>query len=113
MGRRSTCLGGSLISGWTTLESLWPLGTKSDTPTSLCLSKGSDESDEGSARLAEIENLYTKTMAKHARMRQLLANQNLHIASTTRLIDDIPTRTELIQYERRFSELYVQVNHQC
>ena len=31
------------------------------------------------------------------------------MASTSRLIDDIPTRTELIQYERRFVELYQQV----
>ena len=31
------------------------------------------------------------------------------IAATSRQIDDVPTRTELIQYERRFVELYEQV----
>jgi len=31
------------------------------------------------------------------------------VSTATRLIDDVPTRTELIQYERRFSELYDQV----
>lgn len=40
---------------------------------------------------------------------QLLAERNLCIASTSRLIDDVPTRTELIQYERRFAECYDQV----
>ena len=38
-----------------------------------------------------------------------MADANLEVASTTRTIDDIPTRTELIQYERRFAELYQQV----
>lgn len=40
---------------------------------------------------------------------QLLAEQNLSIASTSRRIDDVPARAELLQYERRFSELYDQV----
>jgi hypothetical protein len=56
-------------------------------------------------------NIYdprTVVMAKHSRLRQLLAERNLSIASNMRLIDDIPTRTELIQYERRFTELYQQ-----
>lgn len=47
--------------------------------------------------------------AKYDRLRQLLAERNLTISSNMRMIDDIPTRTELIQYERRFTELYQQV----
>jgi phytoene/squalene synthetase len=47
--------------------------------------------------------------AKYDRLRQLLAETNLEIANTSRAIDDVPTRTELIQYERRFSEQYQQV----
>lgn len=39
----------------------------------------------------------------------MLADANLEVAGTARTIDDIPTRTELIQYERRFAELYQQV----
>ena len=39
----------------------------------------------------------------------MLAETNLEVANTTRIIDDVPTRTELIQYERRFVELYQQV----
>lgn len=33
----------------------------------------------------------------------------MEIAQAVRTIDDTPTRTELIQYERRFVELYQQV----
>lgn len=47
---------------------------------------------------------------KYNRLRQLLAETNLEIANTSRAIDDVPTRTELIQYERRFGELYQQVS---
>lgn len=39
----------------------------------------------------------------------MLAEANLEVASTIRVIDDTPTRTELIQYEKRFVELYQQV----
>lgn len=38
-----------------------------------------------------------------------MAETNLEVANAIRTIDDIPTRTELIQYERRFVELYQQV----
>jgi len=48
-------------------------------------------------------------MAKYDKLRQLLAERNMVVANTSRLIDDIPTRAELIQYERRFKELYNQV----
>jgi hypothetical protein len=36
----------------------------------------------------------------------VLAKKNQEIAAVLRQIDDIPTRAELIQYERRFVELY-------
>lgn len=36
----------------------------------------------------------------------VLAKKNQDIAAVLRQIDDIPTRAELIQYERRFVELY-------
>jgi tetrahydromethanopterin S-methyltransferase subunit F len=38
---------------------------------------------------------------KYERGRQILAEKNLQAADASRYIDDIPTRTELIQYERR------------
>ena len=39
----------------------------------------------------------------------MLGEANLEVAASSRIIDDVPTRTELIQYERRFAELYQQV----
>ena len=36
----------------------------------------------------------------------VLAKKNQDIAAVLRQIDDIPTRAELLQYERRFVELY-------
>ena len=65
--------------------------------------------DEETMRLNQIESMHTKVMAKYERLRQLLAERNLTLSSGMRAIDDIPTRTELIQYERRFTELYQQV----
>lgn len=46
---------------------------------------------------------------KHAKIRRFLAQKNQDIARLSRTIDDIPTRSELVQYERRFFELYTQV----
>jgi hypothetical protein len=60
-------------------------------------------------RLEEIEKMHAEMLAKYNKLRQLLATRNQAIASTSRLIDDVPSRTELIQYERRFVELYEQV----
>lgn len=60
-------------------------------------------------RLAEIEAMHAKVMAKDGRLRRQVAVASRKLASTARLIDDVPTRTELVQYERRFNELYAQV----
>ena len=64
---------------------------------------------EEDKKLADIENMYNQVTSKYNRLRQVLADANLEVANTARTIDDIPTRTELIQYERRFAELYQQV----
>ncbi|KAF7996361.1 hypothetical protein HCN44_001993 [Aphidius gifuensis] len=42
--------------------------------------------------------------------RLLLAKKNRAIASLTRKLDDVPGRSELTQYQRRFMELYNQVS---
>ena len=68
---------------------------------------GAGEGDE--ARLREVEAMHTKILSKYDRLRALLAERNLAVATSSRQIDDVPTRTELIQYERRFTELYAQV----
>ena len=74
------------------------------------LDDGSVENEEEEKKLADIEDMHGKIMAKYNRLRQLLAETNLELANSSRIIDDIPTRTELIQYERRFVELYQQVS---
>jgi hypothetical protein len=68
-----------------------------------------DSDSETAKKLQDIEDMHAKVMSKYNRLRQLLAETNLEIASNVRIIDDVPTRTELIQYERRFAELYQQV----
>jgi len=42
------------------------------------------------------------------RVRLQLAKKNRIIASLTRQLDDVPGRSELTQYQRRFMELYNQ-----
>jgi len=57
-----------------------------------------------------IDQKLIQTMAadeeKMAKIRQLSSKKNLDIAILQRKIDEIPTRAELSQYERRFSELF-------
>jgi hypothetical protein len=68
-----------------------------------------DGADEETQKLRDIEDMHTKVLSKNNKLRQVLAETNLEIANTSRAIDDVPTRSELIQYERRFVELYSQV----
>ncbi len=72
------------------------------------LDEGDDNSDDAK-KFNDIEDMHNKMLVKYNRLRQLLAETNLEISNSSRIIDDIPTRTELIQYERRFVELYSQV----
>eukprot|EP00455_Lapot_gusevi_P003398 TRINITY_DN11393_c0_g2_i1.p1 TRINITY_DN11393_c0_g2~~TRINITY_DN11393_c0_g2_i1.p1 ORF type:complete len:700 (-),score=250.18 TRINITY_DN11393_c0_g2_i1:113-2152(-) len=62
--------------------------------------------DAETARLREIEAIHQADSEKHAKLRQVLARKNQEISAIQRQIEDIPTRAELIQYERRFVELY-------
>ena len=70
---------------------------------------GSDQSSEEEERLRQIEEVYEKDLAKFTRVRQMLAEKNRQVAFVQRRIEEVPTRTELTQYERRFVELYEQV----
>lgn len=72
------------------------------------MDEGDDNGDDAK-KFNDIEDMHNKMLAKYNRLRQLLAETNLEISNSSRIIDDIPTRTELIQYERRFVELYSQV----
>ena len=65
---------------------------------------------EEAARLTEIEKRHGEMAAQVDRMRLYLAAKTQETAKVGRQIDDVPTRSELIQYERRFVELFDQVS---
>mgnify|MGYP001092721697 CR=1 FL=1 len=61
-------------------------------------------------RLQLVEETYQSDRAKLQEIRQLAAKKNREIAMVQRKIDEIPSRTELQQYQRQFVELYEQVS---
>jgi hypothetical protein len=72
---------------------------------------------EGPAREAEEAAVAAADLAlreaaqQHARVALELAEVNQRAAALHRVIDDVPTRAELVQYEKRFVELYSQLAH--
>ncbi len=66
--------------------------------------------DEESKKLAEIEALYEAEDNKASSMRRLVGQKGREIALLSRQVDDVPSSAELMQYERRFRELYTQVD---
>ena len=68
-----------------------------------------EEQSEENKKLSSVEAMHDKVMSKYNSLRSVLAETNLEVSNSARVIDDIPTRSELIQYERRFVELYQQV----
>uniref|UniRef100_UPI00398E5E11 coiled-coil domain-containing protein 93 isoform X2 n=1 Tax=Pristiophorus japonicus TaxID=55135 RepID=UPI00398E5E11 len=56
-----------------------------------------------------IEQQYKADREKLQKIRLLLARRNREIAVLQRKIDEVPSRAELTQYQRRFVELYNQV----
>lgn len=59
----------------------------------------------------EAAAAFEEDVHKMEKVRALLAKKNRDVTLLQRQIDEIPTRTELIQYEKRFRELYDQVVH--
>ena len=57
----------------------------------------------------EIEKLYDAEHAKVLQMRRLAGQKGRQIAALQRQVDEIPNRAELLQYERRFRELYAMI----
>lgn len=70
--------------------------------------EGQDE-DEDTERIRQIEAQYDEDSQKLQRIRKLLSKKKREIAGIERLVDEIPSRTELSQYQKRFLELYSQV----
>ncbi|XP_062517530.1 coiled-coil domain-containing protein 93-like [Corticium candelabrum] len=74
------------------------------------LESGDDFGDpEERQRLEMISSQYEVDRAKFQKIRLLLARRNREIALLQRKIDEVPSRTELNQYQRRFIELFNQM----
>lgn len=56
-----------------------------------------------------VSKQYESDRAKLQKIRLLLAKRNREIALLQRKIDEVPSRTELSQYQRRFIELFNQM----
>ncbi|KPP62222.1 hypothetical protein Z043_119605 [Scleropages formosus] len=67
---------------------------------------GSDEKEQNKL----IEKQYNVDREKLQKIRLLLARRNREIAILQRKIDEVPSRAELTQYQKRFIELYGQVS---
>uniref|UniRef100_A0A672N3M6 Coiled-coil domain-containing protein 93 n=1 Tax=Sinocyclocheilus grahami TaxID=75366 RepID=A0A672N3M6_SINGR len=69
-----------------------------------------EEGDEKKEMNILIDQQYTADREKLQKIRLLLARRNREIAILQRKIDEVPSRAELTQYQKRFIELYSQVS---
>lgn len=60
--------------------------------------------------LGDIEKVHANTCARYGKLRELIADASADVSGYARALDEIPTQSELLQYERRFTELYLQVS---
>ncbi|XP_041857501.1 coiled-coil domain-containing protein 93 isoform X2 [Melanotaenia boesemani] len=70
---------------------------------------GQDTEDERE-RNELIDKQYNSDREKLQKIRLLMARRNREIAVLQRKIDEVPSRAELTQYQKRFIELYSQVS---
>ncbi|KAM4626437.1 coiled-coil domain-containing protein 93 [Discoglossus pictus] len=68
------------------------------------------ENGEGKERAQVFEQQHKAEREKLQKIRLLLARRNREIAILQRKIDEVPSRAELTQYQKRFIELYGQVS---
>ncbi|XP_062861631.1 coiled-coil domain-containing protein 93 isoform X1 [Trichomycterus rosablanca] len=69
-----------------------------------------DEADDQKERTQIIDQQYSTDREKLQKIRLLMARRNREIAILQRKIDEVPSRAELTQYQKRFIELYSQVS---
>ncbi|MBN3294097.1 CCD93 protein, partial [Polypterus senegalus] len=74
----------------------------------LKIESGDNDGDE-KERNELIDKQYNADREKLQKIRLLLARRNREIAILQRKIDEVPSRAELTQYQKRFIELYGQV----
>ncbi|KAK3747013.1 hypothetical protein QZH41_011962, partial [Actinostola sp. cb2023] len=72
-------------------------------------SEEGEEDSEEKERMDRIDKQYEADKTKLQSIRLLLARKTREIAALQRKIDEVPSRSELSQYQRRFVELYNQV----
>lgn len=58
----------------------------------------------------KIEKSHSETLRKYEKARAILAEKSQEVAILQRKLESKPSQTELIQYQRRFVELYEQIN---
>uniref|UniRef100_A0A8C9Z2D6 Coiled-coil domain-containing protein 93 n=1 Tax=Sander lucioperca TaxID=283035 RepID=A0A8C9Z2D6_SANLU len=75
----------------------------------LKASSGQDTEEE-KERNQLIDKQYNSDREKLQKIRLLMARKNREIAILQRKIDEVPSRAELTQYQKRFIELYSQVS---
>ncbi|KAG6499930.1 coiled-coil domain-containing protein 93-like [Zingiber officinale] len=71
--------------------------------------EGSVEYQQQQLELDDFDHTLSQVMDKMVSSKQELAAKLRMVLSVKRKIDDVPTQAELIQYERRLSELYSQI----
>lgn len=69
-----------------------------------------DNTDEEKERSLLIDKQYTTDREKLQKIRLLMARKNREISILQRKMDEVPSRAELTQYQKRFVELYGQVS---
>ena len=87
-------------------EEAQELNTKIENLKQHLLERSSAVDDNASL----IAKQWKEDTEKLAKIRLLLASKNRQVASLKRKIDEVPTRAELTQYQKRFVELYEQVD---
>ncbi|XP_038150066.1 coiled-coil domain-containing protein 93 isoform X2 [Cyprinodon tularosa] len=73
-------------------------------------STSGQDTEEEQERSKLIDHQYNSDREKLQKIRLLMARRNREIAILQRKIDEVPSRAELTQYQKRFIELYSQVS---
>ncbi|XP_008436822.1 coiled-coil domain-containing protein 93 isoform X2 [Poecilia reticulata] len=73
-------------------------------------SASGQDTEEEQERRQLIDQQYNSDREKLQKVRLLMARRNREIAILQRKIDEVPSRAELTQYQKRFIELYSQVS---
>jgi chromosome segregation ATPase len=68
------------------------------------------EKEEHAQMLKAIEDKYNKEYEKLIERKKKIAEQNRHITALQRQIENCPSKIELSQYHKRFTELYESIN---